>query len=98
MKTFKAFIKENESAVSLEKILQLYGRDLKKFDLDYLYAHLGLDEQEIPRDQLAKGIAIELEHIDVTGGDPIETAKIAIAHIKERKDYYDKLEKYVEKE
>lgn len=41
---------------------------------------------------LARGIDAEFEHADVTGRDPDMTAKIAIAHLKERPDYYDGLE------
>ena len=44
-------------------------------------------------DALIKGMTVELEHKDVTGGDPKKTAQIAIAHLKEDPDYYDKLEK-----
>ena len=49
-----------------------------------------------PRD-LARGMAVELEHgrksprTDVTHDDPIKTAKIALAHLNERPDYYDRL-------
>ena len=54
--------------------------------------------QFTPED-LAKGMEVELEHgafdaeTDVTGDDPILTAKIAWAHLKELPDYYDRLEK-----
>lgn len=43
---------------------------------------------------LARGMNVELEHgtrdprTDVTGDDPILTAKIALAHLYERGDYY----------
>lgn len=46
---------------------------------------------------LARGMNIELEHRDVTHGAMIPTAKIALAHLRERPDYYKRLEKYVEK-
>jgi len=48
-------------------------------------------------DEFHKGINIELEHKDVTVGDPEMTGKIAFAHIKEIPNYYELLEKYVEK-
>ena len=35
----------------------------------------------------------ELEHRDVTRGDPLLSAKIALAHLRERPDYYDLLAK-----
>ncbi len=42
------------------------------------------------------GMNVELEHQDITHGDLIMTAKIALAHLKEMPDYYTKLKKYVE--
>jgi hypothetical protein len=48
-------------------------------------------------EQLLQGFKVELEHgstdkqTDVTHGDPIKTAKIAWAHLKEKPDYYQKL-------
>lgn len=44
---------------------------------------LGISDEEI-----LMGINNELEHKDVTGGDLIKTAKIALAHFKEDKLYY----------
>lgn len=46
---------------------------------------------------LARGMGVELEHgrvrraTDVTHDDPRLTAKIALAHLRERSDYYDRL-------
>jgi hypothetical protein len=42
---------------------------------------------------LYAGYRVELEHSDVTGGDPQTTVKIAVAHLKERPDYYQMLSK-----
>ena len=42
-------------------------------------------------DELKKGLEIEQEHADVTGGCPLMTAKIAISHLKEIPDYYTRL-------
>ncbi|MEO5985468.1 MAG: DUF5661 family protein [Candidatus Limnocylindria bacterium] len=59
---------------------------------------LGVD-QEIDLDQLRRGMAVELEHgsrdplTDVTGDDPLTTAKIALTHLREIPDYYDRLER-----
>lgn len=53
--------------------------------------------------QFLMGLGVELEHglhdaqTDVTGNDPMTTAKIALAHLKEFPDYYTRLEK-LEKE
>lgn len=49
-------------------------------------------------EQLRKGMDVELEHgtrfpdLDVTGDDPVVTAKIALAHLREFPDYYERLE------
>jgi hypothetical protein len=43
------------------------------------------------------GMNVELEHgsrfpdLDVTGDDPIVSAKIALAHLREMPDYYERL-------
>ncbi len=43
------------------------------------------------------GMNVELEHgtrfpdLDVTGDDPVITVKIALAHLREFPDYYDRL-------
>lgn len=38
-----------------------------------------------------QGMDVELEHQDVTGGDPVLTGMIALAHLKEDPRYYEKL-------
>lgn len=43
--------------------------------------------------QIQHGMNVELEHRNVTHGDAIKTAKIAIAHLKEDPNYYEKLAK-----
>lgn len=48
---------------------------------------------DFPKSPLAKGVKVEMEH---TSERPIAT-EIAMDHLTEDKDYYDKLEKYVEK-
>ena len=48
-------------------------------------------------EQFRAGMDVELEHgtrdpdTDVTGGDPILTGKIALAHLRELPDYYTRL-------
>ena len=50
-------------------------------------------------EQFRAGMDVELEHgshdpqTDVTGDDPIITGKIALAHMKEFPDYYERLER-----
>lgn len=57
------------------------------------------DNAEFDVNQFIKGFEVELEHgmkdaeTNVTDDDPITTAKIAWAHLKELPDYYDRLAK-----
>ena len=59
---------------------------------------LKIDWEEIDIEQFTKGMNVELEHgsrdprTNVTDNDPILTGKIALAHILELDDYYDRLE------
>jgi hypothetical protein len=54
---------------------------------------------EVDIEQFRIGLGIELEHglgdpeTDVTHDDPIMTAKIALAHLREIPDYYTRLER-----
>jgi hypothetical protein len=53
-------------------------------------------------DQFRRGMDVELEHgtrdplTNVTNDDPIMTGKIALAHLNEFSDYYDRLEEMEE--
>ena len=47
-------------------------------------------------EEFHKGMNEELEHYDITEGDPFETADIVLAHLKERDDYYERLEEAME--
>ena len=61
---------------------------------------IGIDWVSAPFDveQFRMGMDVELEHgrhdpaTDVTGDDPLTTAKIALAHLNEFPDYYTRLE------
>jgi hypothetical protein len=61
---------------------------------------LGVDlaSEGIELDAFRRGMEVELEHgsrepsTDVTNDDPILTGKIALAHLRELPDYYDRLE------
>ncbi|MGF1665148.1 MAG: DUF5661 family protein [Acidimicrobiia bacterium] len=56
-----------------------------------------LESEGIALDDLVTGMNVELEHgsrftdLDVTGDDPVVTAKIALAHLREYADYYERL-------
>ena len=42
-------------------------------------------------DEVMKGIQVEREHNDLTGGDPVKMAEIVRAHLDEDSRYYSKL-------
>jgi uncharacterized protein DUF5661 len=48
--------------------------------------------EDFDPDQLAIGVGIEMEHT----GKPEVAMEIAMAHLLERRDYYARLERYVE--
>lgn len=64
---------------------------------------LGIKWSEFDADQFRRGMDVELEHglrdpeTNVTDDNPLTTGKIALAHLNEFPDYYDRLEK-LEKE
>lgn len=64
---------------------------------------LGLTWEKFDVDQFRRGMDVELEHglvdphTNVTNDDEVMTGKIALAHLNEFPDYYDRLEK-MEKE
>lgn len=59
---------------------------------------LGITWKSFDADQFRRGLNVELEHglcnkrTDVTGDAPAVTGKIALAHLNEFPDYYDRLE------
>jgi Protein of unknown function (DUF5661) len=60
---------------------------------------IGVDWERFDLEQFRAGMDVEYEHgrhdqqTDVTGDDPIITGKIALAHMKEFPDYYERLER-----
>jgi hypothetical protein len=60
---------------------------------------IGVDWERFDLEQFRAGMDVEFEHgshdpqTDVTGDDPITTGKIALAHMKEFPDYYERLER-----
>ena len=60
---------------------------------------IGVDWNRFDLEQFRAGMDVEFEHgshdpqTDVTGDDPITTGKIALAHMKEFPDYYERLER-----
>ena len=64
---------------------------------------IGITWDKFDVDQFRRGMDVELEHgtedsnTNVTNDDPLMTGKIALAHLNELPDYYDRLDK-MEKE
>ena len=60
---------------------------------------IGVDWDRFDLEQFRAGMDVEFEHgshdpqTDVTHDDPIVTGKIALAHMKEFPDYYERLER-----
>ncbi len=80
--------------------------EVKKFteeEAKQIGERLGIKWDKFNVNQFWRGINVELEHglcneaTNVTNNDPIMTGKIALAHLNEFPDYYDRLEK-MEKE
>ena len=63
---------------------------------------LGIDWKDFDVEQFRRGMDVELEHgtrdpeTNVTNDDPLMTGKIALAHLREFPDYYDRLDKMEE--
>ena len=61
-------------------------------------ARIDISDERYSLDDVRDGMNVELEHgtrysdLDVTGDDPVVTAKIALAHLREFPDYYRRLE------
>jgi hypothetical protein len=62
---------------------------------------LGVDWTSIEVEQFRRGLEFEFEHgtlfpeTNVTNDDPLLTGKLAWAHLKSIRDYYDRLEDMV---
>jgi hypothetical protein len=60
---------------------------------------IGVDWSRFDLEQFRLGMDVEFEHgshdpqTDVTHDDPIVTGKIALAHMKEFRDYYERLQR-----
>jgi hypothetical protein len=61
-------------------------------------AGIDISGEEYGLKDVRHGMDVELEHgtrfpdLDVTSNDPVITVKIALAHLREFPDYYDRLE------
>jgi hypothetical protein len=53
--------------------------------------------RRFPARDLLVGMNVEREHGNITHCSPVLSAKIALAHLRERPDYYRRLLRYVER-
>ena len=73
------------------------GRKFSTGQAQVIGDRLGIDWSSVDIEQFRMGLEVELEHgqrdpdTDVTHDDPIITAKIALAHLREIPDYYTRL-------
>ena len=71
-------------------------RTFSPSEVERIAQDLGIAGQ-VDLEQLRRGMEVELEHglrdplTNVTHDDPVMTAKIALAHLREMPDYYDRL-------
>lgn len=70
------------------KLFEIKGLDVKTFTPDQLAKKHGVSVEAIQQ-QLKKGITVELEHTT----DKAVAREIALDHIAEYPDYYDRLAK-----
>ncbi len=74
-------------------------REFTEAEAKELGEQVGIDFSKVNLEQFRFGLSVELEHgshdaeTNVTNDDPIVTAKITWAHLKEIPDYYTRLNK-----
>ncbi len=77
-------------------------REVTREEAQAMGEQLGITWKEFNVEQFRRGMVVELEHglhdpkTNVTDDDLFLTAKIALAHLNEFPDYYDRLEKMEE--
>jgi hypothetical protein len=67
------------------------GKKFTKEDLNRAAVALEINPNHFPT--LLEGMNVEQEHNDIGEGDPVFAARIALAHIREKPDYYARLKK-----
>ena len=78
-------------------------RDVTPQEAKAMGEQLGITWKEFGVEQFRRGMVVELEHglrdpaTNVTDDDLFLTAKIALAHLNEFPDYYDRLDEMEEK-
>lgn len=100
VKKFKVYVKDPTNGKYMIKLKSLlnevdYTRNaVSKEEARNVYKKLNYN---FDFKQFFVGMNVELEHMDITNGDLIKTAKIVAAHLNEVPKYYTLLKKYVEK-
>ncbi len=65
-------------------------------DIEYIASMMGITFEKFSKEEFLDGMNIELEHgkvnpfTNVTEDDPVLTARIALAHLNEYPNYYNK--------
>jgi DNA-directed RNA polymerase alpha subunit len=79
--------------------LMSHGRQFSKEDAKAIGNGLGINWEEVDLEEFRMGLGVELEHgthdpeTNVTDDDEAQTAKIALAHLREFPDYYTRLKR-----
>jgi Protein of unknown function (DUF5661) len=93
-----------DDRATTDRRFEMPGKEFTNEEAQRYGSTIGIDWTISPFDveQFRSGMNVELEHglhdpeTDVTGDDPIVTAKIARAHLNEFPDYYTRLERMEE--
>lgn len=80
-----AFVSESNDIVQPKEVIS-------KDQSDRLYKVFKLHTTKVDPVQFFMGLNVELEHINVTGGNLKKTALLVLAHLKEDPKYYTKLQ------
>lgn len=84
---FKLTLPLNEADADRE----VWAPNITRADAERIGTYLKVDWNKVNLDEFHKGLRVELEHADLTRGDMIKTAQIALAHLRELPDYYTRL-------
>lgn len=72
-------------------------KEICKNEALYLGFWYDIDFKVIKFNEWLYGLNVELEHKNITEGNPYRTAEIVISHLLEYPDYYKRLKKMEEK-
>jgi len=94
---------EQETGLSVEGLKKNVDSEIRKERFDINQAKEIIEQLDpdwrikYSIDEFVLGLNEELEHRDITDGDPILTGKIALSHLKEKPDYYTRLNEMMNK-